>query len=51
VRSLLCPLFALSALVQPATEEAGTSGESGAMASVLLLGVGSAGLSVGEHDR
>jgi hypothetical protein len=42
VRALVWPLFARSAWAQPATVVAGTIGEGPALASVRLVGVGSA---------
>jgi hypothetical protein len=47
VRELLWPLFAWSARAQPATVEAGTTGEGAAQATVTSVGVGSANHWVG----
>jgi hypothetical protein len=46
VRALLWPLFPRSAWDQPATVLTGTTGEGAALASVHLVGVGSASHSV-----
>ena len=51
VRSLLWPLFACSALVQPATVVAGTAVDGAALSSVHLIGVGLARPSGGGHCR
>jgi hypothetical protein len=45
------PLFARSARAQPATVVAGTTRESNTLASVRSVGVGTASLCVGGHDR
>jgi hypothetical protein len=49
VRALICPLFARSALAQPDTVVAGTTGEGAALATVRLVGVGSASHCGGGH--
>jgi hypothetical protein len=51
VRALRWPLYDWSAWAQPATEEAGTTGEGAALATVGLLGEGSASHCGGGHDR
>jgi hypothetical protein len=53
VRALIRPLFACSAWAQPATVVVGTPGEGSDLASVRLVGVGSASHCVGRlrHAR
>jgi hypothetical protein len=51
VRAMLWPLLSQSAWAQPATRVAGTTVEGAALASVLLVGVGSASHKVGGQDR
>jgi hypothetical protein len=51
VRALVWPLFASSAWVQPATVVANTKGEGDALASVRLVGVGSASHCGGEREK
>jgi hypothetical protein len=51
VRTLLWTLFAWSARAQPAAVVAGTTGEGDALASVRLVGEGSARHYGGGHDR
>jgi hypothetical protein len=51
VRALLWPLFAWSALSQPAIVVAATTGEGAALVSVRSVGVGSASISGGGHEK
>jgi hypothetical protein len=51
VRALLWPLFAWSALSQPAIVVVATTGEGAALASVRSVGVGSASHSGGGHEK
>jgi hypothetical protein len=50
VTTLLWPLFARSSWAQTITVEAATTGESAALASVSLVGVGLTSHYVGGHD-
>ena len=50
MRALLWPLLARLAWAQPQTVVAGTSGEGAALASVLLVGLGSASNCGGVND-
>jgi hypothetical protein len=51
VKALLWPLFACTTWSEAATVVAETTGEGPALASVRLVGVGSASHCVGGHDR